>query len=54
MVILYPQFLAYLIGFFFIFLGLNSLFLSIMLARKKNPNGERKWAFGSYEIIKKR
>ena len=44
-VILYPQFLAYLIGFFFIFIGLNTLFFSMAFMKRNNPNSEKKWAF---------
>ncbi|MDD2693358.1 MAG: hypothetical protein PHY14_00320 [Candidatus Gracilibacteria bacterium] len=53
-IIAYPQFLAYLIGFFFIFVGLNSLFFSIAMMQKKANDNESRWSIGGYEIIRKR
>lgn len=54
-IIAYPEFLAYLIGYFFIFIGLNSLFLSLaFLRRNREKSPDSIWSIGGYEIIKKR
>jgi hypothetical protein len=43
-VVLNPDIIAYLIGFFFIFVGLNILTVSWM-AKKANQSSEKKWEF---------
>lgn len=52
-VILYPQFLAYIVGFVFLFIGLNAFFMALAL-RRGNQASDKKWSVGGYEIIKKR
>lgn len=48
-VIAFPEFLAYLIGFFFVLIGVNILFIS-WLWKDKSPN--KSWRVGDYEILK--
>lgn len=52
-VIAFPAFIAYIIGFFFLFLGVNSLIISLAM-RRNSPNASKSWSFGNYEIIKKK
>ncbi|NRH21290.1 hypothetical protein HOO68_04570 [Candidatus Gracilibacteria bacterium] len=51
-IIAFPEFLAYLIGFFFVFLGTNILLAGILY--KKNGTESKSWKVGGYEIIKNR
>lgn len=50
-IIAYPQFLSYLIGFFFLFLGLNILIAS-RIFRRWSGESDRVWKIGNYEILK--
>lgn len=52
-IILYPDFIAYIIGFLFVFIGINSLVYSLALKRKHNGSTQS-WNVGNYEIIKKK
>lgn len=52
-VIAFPAFIAYIIGFFFLFLGVNSLIISLAMRRNRS-NPSKSWSFGGYEIIKKK
>ena len=52
-VIAFPAFIAYIIGFFFLFLGVNSLLISLAM-RRKTGTGSKSWSFGNYEIVKKK
>ena len=51
-IITFPEFLAYLIGFFFVFLGTNILLAGILF--RKNGAESKSWRVGGYEIIKNR
>ena len=55
-IILYPQFLAYLIGWFFLFLGLNIILFNFKLGNMKNKwNTDDRWSFfkiWKYKIYK--
>ncbi|GAB0174526.1 MAG: hypothetical protein HHAS10_04050 [Candidatus Altimarinota bacterium] len=53
-IILNPDFIAYIIGFLFIFLGANSLIYFIAMKRLMNSGSGKSWIFGNYEIIKKK
>ncbi|MBC7498712.1 hypothetical protein H7170_03660 [Candidatus Gracilibacteria bacterium] len=51
-IIAFPEFLAYLIGFFFLILGVNILLVSTLF-RKGNPStSQQSWKVGGYEILK--
>ncbi len=52
-VIAYPEFIAYIIGFLCIIIGVNSLIFMLALRRNRNTS-EKKWSFGGYEIIRKK
>lgn len=52
-IVMFPEFLTYLIGFFFVFLGVNILFAAAIFRRGTAP-GEKTWNVGGYEIIKNR
>ncbi len=52
-ILAFPDFLAYIIGFLFLFIGVNSLAISLMM-KKKNPSEQKSWSFGKYEILKKK
>ncbi len=55
LIILYPQFLAYLIGWFFLFLGLNILLFSLKLNNVSSANVDGRWSFfkiWKYKIYK--
>lgn len=52
-IIAFPQFLAYLIGFFFVLIGVNILFISTMFRNGGQEHG-KSWKVGGYEIIKNR
>lgn len=52
-VIIYPQFLAYLIGSFFIFVGLNMLVLTIWISRGKSEWWDEFFRVWKYIIYKK-
>jgi len=55
-VIAYPEFLAYLIWGFFLFLGLNIILFNLKLSSMKNTsNTDDRWSFikiGNYKIYK--
>ena len=51
-VIANPDIIAYLIGFFFVFLGLNMFVMSWIFRKKQAP--EKSWRVGGYEIIRKK
>ncbi len=57
-IIIFPQFLAYLIGGFFLFIGINILFLSYQFGKiKKNAKDAEDakkpyMKFGDYEIYR--
>lgn len=48
-VIAYPQFLAYLIGWFFVFIGVNMLVIGFIFPKKKKDSFVK---FGSYKIFR--
>lgn len=52
-IIVYPELIAYIIGFVCIFIGLNSLLLNLVLRRKMSNQSKPSWSFGGYEIIRK-
>ena len=55
-VIIFPEFLAFLIGGFFLFIGLNILFFNLSLnsniKNSKWSNKEEVFKFGKYTIYK--
>ncbi len=51
-VIANPDIIAYLIGFFFVFLGLNMFVMSWIFRKKQAP--QKSWSVGGYEIIRKK
>jgi uncharacterized membrane protein HdeD (DUF308 family) len=51
-VITNPDFIAYIIGFFFLFVGINILVASWMMRRKGKSETSNSWKVGGYEIIK--
>ncbi len=51
-IITFPEFLAYLIGFLFVLIGINILFVS--LAIRRDSSSSKSWKVGNYEIIKNR
>lgn len=53
-IIIYPQLIAYIIGYFFVFIGINSLVFAWMTRRRNASSANNSWSFGGYEIIKKR
>jgi multisubunit Na+/H+ antiporter MnhC subunit len=53
MVIIYPQFLAYLIGFFFIFVWVNMFLVTMQFGKWKTNSGEEFVKFWKYVIYKK-
>jgi hypothetical protein len=50
-IIAFPEFLAYLIGFFFLILGVNILLASTMF-RRGSSESSKSWKIGDYEILK--
>lgn len=48
-IIAYPEFLAYLIGWFFLFIWLNIFFIGLAFPRKKKEGFVK---FGSYKIFR--
>ncbi|MBX9809568.1 hypothetical protein K2X92_04235 [Candidatus Gracilibacteria bacterium] len=52
-IIAFPEFLAYLIGFFFVLIGVNILFISTIF-RRGGQDSSKSWKVGGYEIIKNR
>jgi uncharacterized membrane protein HdeD (DUF308 family) len=50
-VITNPDFIAYIIGFFFLFVGINILVASWMMKRGSKQESNS-WKVGGYEIIK--
>lgn len=53
LVIAYPEFLSYIIGGFFLFLGINILIIS-GLFRASSRTEWKSWKIGEYEIVKNR
>ncbi len=51
-VIAFPQFLAYLIGFFFLMIGANMLALGSLFRKNGSSSSEQSWKVGGYEILK--
>jgi hypothetical protein len=51
-VIANPDFIAYIVGFFFVFVGLNMLLAGWMMRRKSKTDTSSSWKVGGYEIIK--
>jgi uncharacterized membrane protein HdeD (DUF308 family) len=51
-VITNPDFIAYIIGFFFLFVGINILVAAWIMRRKGKTETTNSWKVGGYEIIK--
>jgi len=54
-IILYPEFLAYLIWGFFLFLGLNIILFNLSMDNISKTNVDERWTFikiGKYKIYK--
>ncbi len=51
-VIFFPEFLAYLIGWFFVFMWINALIISKLMKKKDNMKGDDYVQFGKYKIYK--
>lgn len=51
-IIAFPEFLSFLIGGFFIFIGVNMLFLSAAFGKKRSQNGESYVKFWNYKIFR--
>lgn len=51
-VIVFPEFLAYLIGGFFIIVWVNMLWISLMFSSKMKKWGEDYIKFGKYKIYR--
>lgn len=49
--IVFPEIIAYLIGWFFIVVGINMLAITSFFGKKKDQNGDY-IKFGSYKIYK--
>lgn len=52
-IIKFPEFLSYLIGFFFVFIGFNMFLVTMKFGKWKNNSGEEFVRFGKYVIYKK-
>ncbi|MBP9811960.1 hypothetical protein KBC86_01150 [Candidatus Gracilibacteria bacterium] len=53
-IVMNPDLIAYMIGFLFFFLGVNSLIYYIATKRRISSGSQKSWSFGNYEIIKKK
>lgn len=51
LIIVYPQFLAYMIGFFFVALGVNVWVMRFIFARRMHPPKKGGIQAGEYEIF---
>ncbi len=56
LVIIFPELIAYIIGFFLISLGVNMLILGFRIQKVYNQNHSDKkiFSFGNYEFVKKK
>lgn len=52
-IILQPAFLAYIIAFVFIFLGINLLIFGFRIQSLSKQKSDKVFRFGNYEFIKK-
>ncbi len=52
-IIAFPEFLAYIIGFFFVFIGFNILIIGSLFQKKNGSSNQSEWwKVGGYEILR--
>ncbi|MBP9780042.1 hypothetical protein KBD33_05480 [Candidatus Gracilibacteria bacterium] len=51
-IVSYPEFLSYLIGSFFLIIGINIIIIGWVMRRAGTTN--RSWKFGGYEITRRK
>lgn len=56
LILINPTLIAYIIAFFFIFLGISLLFFSFKIKKMQshNPQNEKIFSFGKYEFTRKK